>query len=87
MDGWMDGWMDAMSLWGVQQCKYHIHLILQLEILLSHLGLQVKSGPDSYLRNCDLFVLLILATSKAKKKQILLINMIMPDGKLIKPAS
>lgn len=43
-------------------------------------------GPGFYLSGHDCLVWLILAIAQAKKEQILLINMIMPDGKPIKQA-
>lgn len=41
----IDGWMDAMNLTGLQQCKYPIHLSCRFEIVISQVGLGVKSGP------------------------------------------
>lgn len=86
-DGQMDVWMDIMGLMGLQQCKYPTPLCCRFKIVISQPRFEVKRSPGSYLRRCDCRILLILAIAQAKQKQILLINMITPDGKLIRQAS
>ena len=85
---WMDEWTDGHhEPNGAPAVQISHTFFCRFEIVISQQRFEVKRGPHSYLRRCDCLVLLILGIAQDKQKQILLINMITPDGKLIRQAS